>query len=132
MASRALELVGTPFRLHGRNADIGLDCIGVLLDCLDYAGAKTGAPAVYGLRNANALDRLAKATPDCIITLAADAPILRGDIIFVRPGPAQLHCLIATSPDFFVHAHAGLRKTVAMPAPLPWPVLQHLRLSEKD
>lgn len=132
MASRARELVGTPFRLHGRNADIGLDCIGVLLECLDHAGEKVTAPANYGLRNAGALGRLIEAIPRSVATLAANALLSRGDIIVARPGPAQLHCLIAISPDLFVHAHAGLRKTVEMPGPLPWPVLRHMRLIEKD
>jgi hypothetical protein len=33
-----MTLLGTPFRLHGRSPDIGLDCVGVVAACLFEAG----------------------------------------------------------------------------------------------
>ena len=52
-----------------------------------------------------------------------------GDLILARPGPAQHHLLVASGPDRFIHAHAGLRRVVAMPGPLPWPVLHRWRFA---
>lgn len=50
-----------------------------------------------------------------------------GDVLLVRPGPAQVHLLVCARDGRFVHAHAGLRRVVAMPGPHGWPVLRHWR-----
>jgi hypothetical protein len=50
-----------------------------------------------------------------------------GDVALVRPGPMQLHLMIAC-PGGFVHAHAGLRRVVEMPGGSPWPLLSWWRV----
>lgn len=116
IADRALALVGAPFRLGGRDAAHGIDCIGLAALAL---GDAAELPIGYRLRSSTA-DRwhdwfehhgfeqiLAGTTP--------------GDLMLVRPGPLHIHLLV-TVPGGFVHAHAGLRRTVFLPAPSPWPV----------
>jgi hypothetical protein len=38
--------------------------------------------------------------------------------------------LLTAPPHGFVHAHAGLRRVVTTPAPLPWPIECHWRLAD--
>lgn len=122
LASAARALVGAPFRLHGRDPRSGLDCIGVL-----EAACGTGVrlPSLYALRSRGlpAVSAIAARLGLCEVTGA----IAAGDVIMVRPGPCQHHLAIATAPDRFVHAHAGLRRVVEGPIPAHWPRLYHWR-----
>lgn len=130
VARAAQALVGAPYRLHGRDPRSGLDCVGLVAAALAAAGLPVDPPAGYGLRNRDPAD------PDAIARRCAlrpvSTPVRRGDIVMARPGPAQLHLLVCAGPDTFIHAHAGLRRIVAMPGPLPWPVLRHWRPGGKD
>lgn len=125
IAEAAQSLVGTPFRLHGRDPRFGLDCIGVASVALLRAGLANNPPQGYRLRghdlagweNLISQNGLAQGS----------APVQPGDLLIVRPGPAQLHILVATDHGHFVHAHAGLRRVVIMPGPSPWPIAQILR-----
>ncbi len=46
----ARELVGTRFRLHGRNPATGLDCVGLVAAALNATGVRRDAvPTGYGL-----------------------------------------------------------------------------------
>ena len=51
LARAAEALIGAPFRLHGRNAATGLDCIGVVTAAFVACGRETGSLPAYGLRN---------------------------------------------------------------------------------
>ncbi|USA39027.1 NlpC/P60 family protein [Pelagerythrobacter marinus] len=130
VARAARALVGTPFRLHGRDPRSGLDCIGLVAAALESAGLPADPPAGYGLRNTDPGD------PDAIARRSAlhpaSGPPRPGDVVIVRPGPGQLHLLVCAGADGFIHAHAGLRRVVAMPGPLPWPVLGRWRPGGKD
>ena len=55
-------------------------------------------------------------------------PVEPGDVLLVRPGPAQHHLVVAAAGGF-VHAHAGLGRIVLTPPPLEWPVEHHWRLA---
>ena len=52
-----------------------------------------------------------------------------GLVLLFEPGPAQLHLGIAGIDGELVHAHAGLRRVVRTPFPLPWPVVRQWRLA---
>jgi len=52
-----------------------------------------------------------------------------GDVLVFAPGPAQLHLAIVAPGGGIIHAHAGLRRVVRTPFPLPWPIIGHWRLS---
>ncbi len=127
IAEHALSLVGTRFRLHGRDPASGLDCVGLVLSCLAEAGRPLAFPAHYNLRNTDIAPLLALGEREDV---GLGAPPCRpGDIILARPGPAQHHLLVAIGPAAFVHAHASLRRVVEAPFPAPWPILRHWRLT---
>ena len=127
LAQAAERLVGTPFRLHGRDPHTGLDCVGLLHAALRACGHPGLQPFAYALHNSDISAGLA-ALGNAGLTGAA-GPCEPGDVLLVRTGPAQVHLLIAAPGNRFVHAHAGLRRVAATPAPLPWPVLRHWRLA---
>lgn len=128
-ASAAEALIGAPFRPYGRSAATGLDCVGLVYQALRAAGQELVSLPAYGLRNANY---------DFVTGFAfrsglavATGPIMRGDVLAVCPGPAQLHLLIASNANHFVHAHASLRRVVTIPGPLAWPIIHQFRLTKK-
>ena len=123
VALAAQTLVGTRFRLHGRDPATGLDCVGMVAAAL---GAT--APIGYRLRNRDIAAALAFAPAAGLAEVSG--PIEPGDVLLVRSGPAQHHLLVAGPNGGFIHAHAGLRRVVATPAPLVWPVERHWRLED--
>lgn len=130
LARAAEALIGTRFRLHGRDPATGLDCVGLVEAALKAIGREVEAPRGYALRNSDIREALA-AAPLAVLREAEGKP-QEGDVLLVRSGPAQHHLLIAAAGDRFVHAHAGLRRVVATPGPLPWPILRHWRLATEE
>lgn len=128
VARQAASLVGTPFKLHGRNPRLGLDCVGLVACSLVNAGIPVTTPEGYALRNLSIDTWLACAARSSLAFV--EGTIETGDIILVRPGPAQSHLLIAASPNSFIHAHAGLRKVARLNAQLPWPVARQWRVAD--
>jgi cell wall-associated NlpC family hydrolase len=127
MAAAALALVGAPFRLHGRVADHGLDCVGLAMAAARAADVAVGEPGAYRLRG------LGRATAEDWLRAAGLRRVRKaaaGDIVLVAPGPLQLHLLVRTEGGH-VHAHAGLGRVVWMADPVPWPVLSRWRLIER-
>lgn len=113
--SRARSLVGTAFKLHGRDPAYGLDCVGLVAAAFcvddtpqDYA-LRGGDPATFG-RMLRALGcRRRRASPR------------RGNVFLLRPGPAQFHLGIWTGQSL-IHADAGLRRIVETPGWPRWPL----------
>jgi murein DD-endopeptidase / murein LD-carboxypeptidase len=116
-AARARALVGTRFRAQGRGEG-GLDCVGVVLATFDLP--RGSARDDYRLRG----DHLTE------IQKALDAhfrPVARrqgraGDLMLLQAGERQFHLAVRTELGF-VHAHAGLRRTVETPGEPAWPLL---------
>lgn len=108
----AQRLVGVRFRLHGRDAATGLDCVGVVCAAYHLAGHEfAGVPDAYRLRGhgaRNAEQWLAAAG------LCHAVEAMAGDVLLADMGLGQLHLLIG-GPGAVVHAHAGLRRVVQMP-----------------
>lgn len=129
-AEAARTLAGVPFRMHGRDAASGLDCVGVVLLSLRAAGIVIDSTPAYTIR------QIGVAVPEALIARAgfvrADGPMQPGDLLSTRPGPGQLHLLIAADDHAAIHAHAGLRRVVATPLPLPWPIERKWRFSELE
>lgn len=128
-ATAASECVGVRYRLYGRDPAFGLDCVGLVLHALERSdGTGPDAPP-YGLRNThyNYVQKLAGLHG--FETVQGD--LRRGDCLCVIPGPAQLHLLVALSPDLLVHADAARRAIVRLAGPLPWPILYHFRFIER-
>jgi cell wall-associated NlpC family hydrolase len=126
LAAATTALAGVPFRLHGRDPAHGLDCIGLLEAALSATGRAVTLPCAYALRNTD-ISGLIPA-PASFGFGAVNGPVQPGDVVMTRPGPAQFHLAIATADGTFVHAHAGLRRVVIQPGPLPGPQLAHWRL----
>lgn len=130
LAAAAETLVGSPFRLHGRDPAHGLDCIGVLSAALAALDRSDPLPTGYRLR----LSGLAAWLPDPAAigfapTVAALAP---GDVTLLRLGPAQFHLVIAARDAAHIHAHAGLRRVVRSPGLPDGVPLHRWRLIDKD
>lgn len=128
IVAAARALIGVPFRLHGRSAETGLDCIGLVAVALERAGHGTigrHVPAAYSIRGGHA----------SVFTNALRQAGLRpvrkdraGDLVLVQAGVAQFHLMIVSGSGH-VHAHAGLGRVVEMPGASPWPVVGRWRWS---
>ncbi|RYY46820.1 MAG: peptidoglycan endopeptidase [Sphingomonadales bacterium] len=115
----ARATIGARFRLHGRDPDTGLDCIGLAAIGMGAVAVPTG----YRLRNADAA-RVGAFVAAMGLAVAADRRA--GDLLLVRPGPGQLHLAI-DSGDGVIHADAVLRRVVERPGAIPWPVIGRWR-----
>lgn len=111
--ARARGLVGTRFRLHGRDAS-GIDCIGVVA----HAHGLT-VPSGYAMRSDDRA-RLEQALVE--LGFASTASRRAGDVVVLQPGPVQLHLGLWTG-DALIHADALLRCVVETPGTPRWPVL---------
>lgn len=109
-AAAADGLVGTPYRLHGRDPDTGLDCVGLVLSAIAAAGRQPSELPTYGLRNLS-LDRLLPFAAKNGFVEATGSP-REGDLLLINSGPAQHHLMIARDRSTYVHAHAGRRQVV--------------------
>lgn len=130
LSEAAGQLVGAPFRLHGRNPVLGLDCVGLVGAALAAIGRRPAVPQSYALRNSNIDVLLEFASANGFHSTSGS--VRPDNLILVQPSPAQFHLLIAAPGSSFVHAHAGLRRVVRMPGPLAWPIFRHWYLSSKD
>jgi murein DD-endopeptidase / murein LD-carboxypeptidase len=124
VAQRALDQVGTPFRLFGRCPRVALDCAGLVLCALgekkpdirynlkgEYLHTVCAYMAQYGWRERQ-----------------VSAAFHDGDVVIVTCGPRQQHLMIRAA-DGWVHAHAGLGKVVHTPGESPWPVIASWRMT---
>jgi hypothetical protein len=125
IAAAALALLGCPFKLHGRIAEAGIDCVGLIGLALAGPGQQLDIPCDYALRG-DYLGRISAFFDRSEFAIVSDEQIEVGDILLGVPGPHQAHFLVATK-DGAVHAHAGLRRVVLTPYPLPWPIVGHWR-----
>ena len=130
LARAAEALVGTKFRLHGRDPATGLDCIGLLAAALAAIGKPAPLPTGYTLK----LRRLENWLPDpaaCGFAIT-EGPIIPGDVVLLELGPCQQHLAIALEAGRFIHAHARLRRVVEGSGPLPGVVRLHWRMLPTD
>jgi hypothetical protein len=113
-----MNLVGAPFRLHGRSPEIGLDCVGVVAACLFDAGYRFETPTDYricGDFEARALAFFA----DPRFQNVGDGSWVAGDILLLRPGPRHIHFAVLAQGGA-VHAHVGLGRVVFTPLPMTY------------
>lgn len=120
---RARGAIGARFRLHGRRADDGLDCVGL-------AGLAYGveAPRGYSLRSG---DARAVAAGVAAAGLVRVTDRRAGDLVLFRAGPGQLHLGI-DGGESVIHADASLRRVVERPGAAPWPELMRWRRTAKE
>jgi cell wall-associated NlpC family hydrolase len=130
VAKAALDLVGAPFRLHGRNPETGLDCIGVALAALAAAGRTLDPPDDYSLRGGSVAMFDHWAALGGLVDMGADSVPAKGDVLLCVPAWRQFHVMIDAGTAL-VHAHIGLRRVVAIPVPPPWSPIRRWRLIRK-
>ena len=128
LGAAALRLVGAPFRLHGRDPDFGIDCVGLVATAMRDAGLEPVIPEGYRLSNKRAESWFGCASACGWVEASGDFEA--GDLLLVEPAPTRSHLLLALSQSTFIHSHAGLRRVVLTPGPLPWPVRCHWRLAD--
>ena len=115
---RARGAIGARFRLHGRCAEFGLDCVG--LAGLAYGIA---VPRGYALRGGSVAQVIAAAEAAGLVRVD-DARV--GDLLLLNAGAGQLHLAIASETGV-IHADAALRRVVERPGAAPWPELARWR-----
>lgn len=128
MAKAGEALIGVPFLLHGRDPARGLDCAGVVAVALAAAGVPARMPERYPLRVLDGERYLQFAAANGLVAVMGG--VRAGDVVFCRPSGGQFHLMVASGPARWVHAHAGLRRVVALDGACPWPVVAHWRLNE--
>lgn len=129
VADFALTLIGSPFRLHGREPRTGLDCVGLVLCALRSVGVDAREPHSYGLRNLS-IHRQLKSI-EAMGLEATSGRSMAGDILLFNVGPAQHHLAIAARQEGIIHAHLGFGRVVLTPRFNHWTVEQHWRLIDK-
>jgi cell wall-associated NlpC family hydrolase len=127
-AAAAEALIDTPFRFHGRDATSGLDCVGLVVAALETIGAPRPSIARYALRQRGYAAQLNSAADAGFEDAQGDTQ--PGDLLLLRPGPAQLHLAVVAANGSLIHAHAGLGKVAMTPPPCPWPIARHWRLRQ--
>jgi murein DD-endopeptidase / murein LD-carboxypeptidase len=110
------DLIGAPFRLHGRDLATGLDCVGVAALVFGVRDVPRG----YLVRTADGA-RVAALIDGAGLRRVKRDPVA-GDLVLLKSGPAQCHLVVMTEAGF-VHADAGIGRVVETPWPPPWPVI---------
>ena len=121
LALAAETLVGVPFRVHGRDPRIGLDCIGLVEAALTEIGRPVAFPDDYRLHGGAVARCDDWAERIGLGDVCPDMAPAAGDILLCQPAPTQLHLMIQAAGGV-VHAHAGLRRVVRSPVNAQWPV----------
>ncbi len=121
VAAAARALVGVRFRAQGRDAALGLDCVGVAVVALQRAGVRVSVRDDYPIRSAA---MRAGDEPAGLRRCAGDAP---GDVLLLRVDETQVHVAVRTAGGI-VHADAMLRRVVERPGALDWPVVAAWRV----
>lgn len=109
----AQSLIGTRFRLHGRDDVGGVDCVGLV--ALAYARAGfilSMPPDDYPLRGVGRAEMEVGLVAVGLKRRAGAA--VCGDVALVDCGHGQLH-LAVVGRHAHIHAHAGLRRVVETP-----------------
>lgn len=119
VVTAAQALLGCEFRVQGRSAEHGLDCVGVAALAARAGGFGGEVARDYALRGGDAATLVARL--DACGLVRADVP-LAGDIALFSAGPAQFHLAVLV-PGGIIHADAMLRRVVLRPGSAPWPML---------
>jgi cell wall-associated NlpC family hydrolase len=119
-------LMGTRFRLHGRDPQYGLDCVGVAGLALRAAGFEGTIPSDYALRGGSAEDFVALIEGSPLVRTAQPRP---GDVLLFVVDATQFHVAVMM-PGGIAHADAMLGRVVERPGPPPWPMVAAWTLTD--
>jgi cell wall-associated NlpC family hydrolase len=127
-ATAAEGFAGAPFRFRGRDPQTGLDCVGLVTASLERLGISPPEIAPYAMRQRQFDAQLACAAGAGFDEAEGDPE--PGDLLLLKPGPAQVHLAIVSRSGGLVHAHAGLGLVVVTPPPCSAAIERHWRLRE--
>lgn len=130
LAQAASDLIGVPFKLHGRDPRNGLDCVGLVAASLAAIGCSVSTPEGYRLRNSNPSRWLHFADRSGLSSVTGER--LAGDVILLCPSPIQQHLIVVCDAELGIHAHAGLRRVVQQRLNFSDPILAHWRLKAAE
>jgi len=117
-ATRARALIGVPFRPQGRDAEQGLDCLGLCLAafCLSSEAVRSD----YRLRG-NYRNEIMAALLRSFRRVSSRQK-RPGDLLLLAAAADQLHFAVQTDAGF-VHADVRLRRVVETPGEPEWPLI---------
>ncbi len=124
IVARARSLLGTRFRLHGRDPSTGLDCVGLAVCVAQDARA---VPSGYPLRGGSIAGYIALIDSFCS---RSSHPPCAGDLLLIEMSATQFHLGIWTG-DSLVHAHAGLNRVVETPGAVEGRVIGTWKLARE-
>lgn len=113
---RARAVIGTKFRLHGRDPRHGIDCVGLIASVY---GWHANAPTGYSLRGGSAAQWVGMMDD---VATRRTGPLYEGDIVLLQVGPMQFHLGI-WSGSGLIHADATVRRIVETPGSLTSPLI---------
>lgn len=128
IVAAARSCIGVRFRLHGRDPDFGLDCVGLAAVAAGAGGFRGEIPGGYALRGGDAAGFIAVIDAAGLVRVVEATA---GDIVLCAAGAMQFHLAVIV-PGGVVHADALLRRVVERPGALPWPVLGAWRIIRRD
>lgn len=128
LADAAAALVGSPFRLHGRDPATGLDCVGVVAAAMAATGRNADFPVGYSFKRRDVAGL--EAVADQLGYREAAEPVAPNDVVLFRVGACQFHFAIALDDGALVHAHAGLRQVIRGTPPPDWQHCAHWRAAD--
>lgn len=119
---RARALVGTRFTAQGRDPEIGLDCVGLMVAA--YGLDPRTVPDDYRLSgdHRSTVMQWTKAR----FRRVARTQLRAGDLLLLRPGVRQWHLGLWTGAGL-IHADAANRRVLERPGPPDWPIAAVLR-----
>lgn len=127
LAGAAQTLVGSPFRLHGRDPVTGIDCIGLVACAMSILERPVPPIPHYALRNL-AITPFKGLFAEAGF-VAASGKLQAGDLLLLKPSPGQFHLAIAADDARLIQAHAGIGRVVISPAPALADVFGHWHLT---
>lgn len=123
---RARALLGTPFRLQGRDPAIGIDCVGLVI----LAGGIEGAPKPDYRRRGNHLRSFLDRSNRWFRRVSARTA-RPGDIAIIECGPKSWHVGVIDD-GALIHADPRVGRVVRRPGALPGAVRAVLRRRRRD
>jgi murein DD-endopeptidase / murein LD-carboxypeptidase len=106
VVAAARACLGARFRVHGRDPQFGLDCVGVVAVAFGRTVTADYAPRGGDAARIEARIRAAGFIPA--------EPARAGDLLLIDADREQWHLGVRT-PAGFIHADAGLRRVVETP-----------------
>lgn len=102
VANRARELVGIKWIHQGRDPSLGLDCVGLAIECAKAVDINVDAPYDYPrLEPQESLLKYVLMHCECI----GDVEMEPGDLIVMAWANAPSHLAIYVGDDWMVHAY---------------------------